>query len=398
MRFAAVISHPIQHYSPIFSRLAAEPDVDVKVFYLCDHGVRESFDAGFARSFAWDVPLTEGHAHEFLRPGFRPTRFSFLEMDSPELPRRLEEFSPDLIWLHGYGQRMCWRALSWAKGRCRTVYFGDSELLHARNGASLAIKRLVLPFFFSRCDAFITIGDNNEAYYCHYGVAKEKLYRGACPIEVERFLVDSDKRKKWRTEIRERYGIGDEDSVVLFSGKLRGYKRPLDLVSALEHVGNTKVHALFIGDGPLRGDIEKRAIECNVSSHIHVTGFVNQSEIPKYISAGDILAVTSERDAHPLSVSEALPFGLPVIASDKVGCVGPSDTARPGENAMVYPCGDVTALAAAISRLTEDEALKERYANASRAIAYSQDVSVTVDVVKRIASNLCHPGVSNARI
>ena len=63
-RFAAVISHPIQHYSPVFRALARVPGVAVKVFYFCDHGVRESFDQGFGQAFKWDVPLLDGYAYE----------------------------------------------------------------------------------------------------------------------------------------------------------------------------------------------------------------------------------------------------------------------------------------------------------------------------------------------
>ena len=48
-------------------------------------------------------------------------------------------------------------------------------------------KRIVLPRFFQECDGFLTIGDNNEDYYRHYGVPDAKMHRGAFPIDVGRF-------------------------------------------------------------------------------------------------------------------------------------------------------------------------------------------------------------------
>jgi hypothetical protein len=50
--------------------------------------------------------------------------------------------------------------------------------------------------------------------------------------------------------------------------------------------------------------------------------------------------VTSSFEAYGLVASEASVFGLPILVSDRVGCIGPRDTAEPGRNAIVFPCGD----------------------------------------------------------
>ncbi len=65
-RLAIVISHPIQYYAPIYRELAKLPGLELKVFFACDWGVQPSLDPGFGQTFAWDVPLLEGYAHEFL--------------------------------------------------------------------------------------------------------------------------------------------------------------------------------------------------------------------------------------------------------------------------------------------------------------------------------------------
>lgn len=391
-RFAAVISHPIQHYSPIFARLHADPGVEVRALYLTDHGVRESFDPGFQASFAWDVDLLAGHDHRFLRPGFTPRRFGFWELDSPAIRKELDEFAPHAMWLHGYGSRVNWRALSWAQRRAAVIYFGDSELVHPRGSLKTALKGALLPRFFSRCDAFVTIGDNNEAYYRTYGVPESRLFRGACPIDVPRFAkgaADLDPQR--RRELRARFGIPPEGFVVVTSGKLEPRKRPLDVVEAVAALADgegREVHALMIGEGVLREQIVQRAQSLGVADRVHVTGFVNQSELPTLVAGGDLLVMASEMDPHPLAVSEALPAGLPVVASDRIGCVGPTDTARPGGNATVYPSGDVPALVAAIRALESDAALYRRYSEASRTIAGTQDFQCAADAVLRAVAAL----------
>jgi glycosyltransferase involved in cell wall biosynthesis len=383
-RFAAVISHPIQHYSPLFRELARLPGIDVRVIYLCDHGVRSSFDPGFGQSFQWDVPLLEGYEHEFLRPGFSPRTFGFREVDSPLVKQALDRFSPHAIWIHGYGQRISWRAADWARRRAALIYFGDSELLRARTPKAKLLKRVVLPRFFARCDAFLTVGDNNEAYYRHYGVPDEKMFRGPCPVDMKRFISAGEQSSpENKREVRAGLRLAPGAFVVAQSGKIEPQKRPLDLVDAigLLRMEGANVSALFIGDGPLRAELEQRAVARGVQEHVRVSGFVNQSKIPEILSAADALAMTSERDAHPLAVTESLAFGHPIIASDRVGCVGSTDTARPDVNAFVYPCGDIGALARAIKRLYEDPVLYDSMSAESRRLAPEQDVSVTVDAV-----------------
>jgi glycosyltransferase involved in cell wall biosynthesis len=64
-------------------------------------------------------------------------------------------------------------------------------------------------------------------------------------------------------------------------------------------------------------------------------------------------------------VLEAAVLGLPLILSDRVGAIGATSIARPGENALVYGCGDGRALASAIRRLIEQPETRRRMAEAS---------------------------------
>jgi glycosyltransferase involved in cell wall biosynthesis len=250
------------------------------------------------------------------------------------------------------------------------------------------LKRAILTRFYRNCDAFITIGDNNEAYYRHYGVPEERLFRGAYPIDVGRFcqtLQDPD----GRVAMRRGYDFSADDFVVVALGKLERRKRPRDLIEALSILGrDANIRALFVGDGSEREAILQLARRRGVENRIRITGFINQRDIPRVLQAGDLLAVMSECDPHPLAVTEGLAVGYPVVVSDRVGCVGPTDTARPGVNAIVYPTGDVLQLARAISQVSGNEALRRTMAEASRAIVWTQDVSVAVRAVLNIITTL----------
>jgi hypothetical protein len=66
-----------------------------------------------------------------------------------------------------------------------------------------------------------------------------------------------------------------------------------------------------------------------------------------------------------------------VIASDAIGCIGNHDTVRHGENALVYPCGDLARLAQCMMQLMTGPQLCEKFSLRSREIAESQDVKAT---------------------
>ena len=384
-KLAIVISHPIQHFAPLFRDLAKQRGLELKVFYCCDWGISDYADPGFGRTFKWDVPLLEGYDCEFLPIAKRPVDLSFRSIDNPAVGERLSAFQPDAVWVHGYGHRTSWRTLKWANShRRRVLYFGDSELLAPRGWKSRLLKRLVLPKFFSRCNRFLTIGDNNESYYRHYGVPEDRMIRGSFPVDVARFRSAVDALSAAdRTELRQHYGLHPEAFVVLFLGKMIDIKRPLDLVRAIDQLRNRqpKVQALMLGSGPLESAVQAEVEKRNLKDRVILPGFINQSEMPRLLWLGDCLAMCSEKDPHPLAVTEAMSVGNAVIASDRVGCVGPTDAARPGENVLVYPCADVDSLAKQIERLATDPEMQQKFRTRSIELAATQDTLVMVKAV-----------------
>ena len=90
-----------------------------------------------------------------------------------------------------------------------------------------------------------------------------------------------------------------------------------------------------------------------------ITGFVNQSELPSFYHAADILVLPSEAEPWGLVVNEAMAAGALPLVSDRVGA-GPDLVRGIGE---IYPCGDVTALAGALARALEklaDPGIRDR--------------------------------------
>lgn len=382
-RVAVINSHPIQHFAPLWRAVTARGEIELKVFYCTDWGVNEYRDPGFGTTFRWDVDLMSGYASETLPIARRPESLGFWEVDNPAVGGALDAFDPDVLILFGYSFLTNWRALAWARARARTsardvrvLLFSDSELKHDRGAAARLAKEVVVRGFYAMTDGAMPIGNCNADYYRHYGLPSRALFGCPYPVDGGRFLASVGDVKATRAAIRRERGIAEDDFVFASVGKYIPRKRHADVARAfleLPAEERGRARALFIGDGPGRPELEELARLGE--GRIDLTGFINQSRMPAYFAACDALIVASEMDPHPLVVTEALFLGLPVLVSDKLGCIGPDDTVRDGENGVVYPCGDVGALSAAMSRLLRDRELYNRFSESSRRIAPSQDTS-----------------------
>jgi glycosyltransferase involved in cell wall biosynthesis len=112
-------------------------------------------------------------------------------------------------------------------------------------------------------------------------------------------------------------------------------------------------------------------------------GFVNIDALPALYAAADVFAHPAENEQYGMVALEAAVIGLPLVLSDETGAIGPNSIARPNENTLVFPRGDVVALTAALRRLQGDDGLRARMSaaslNASQDHAGPKSVAAVLD-------------------
>lgn len=381
-RVAIVVSHPIQHFVHFYRGLAKAHGIELRVFYCSSIGAKQYFDKDMGVAIQWQTDLLSGYDHVFLPEADSITRTTFWKVNNPSITKALDDFKPDIVKIHGYAQATLIRTLLWCGRRnIPAMIWSDSELLHSRSPVKKALKHLILRVIYGRISGFLSVGDNNEAYFRHYGVRKNQIFRVPFTIDEEAFAAARDNRGRHRTEWRTKLGIPQNAFAVLCVGKLIERKRPGDLIEALKIIcsrksGDVPLAILFAGDGPLRKELEAAA--ATVKDKCFFLGFVNVDKLPEIYAAVDALAHVSDMDPHPLTTSEASFVGLPLILSDRIGAVGPTDTARPGVNALVYPCCHTGRLADAIQRLMDEPELREKMGKASLQIANELNLQASV--------------------
>lgn len=140
----------------------------------------------------------------------------------------------------------------------------------------------------------------------------------------------------------------ERNSIFLFVGRLVAEKNPEILAVAANKLD---IKIVFAGAGILEDAIR------NINIDAYITGWLTHDEVTGYIKKARCLVFPSKwYEAHPLTVLEALSFGVPVIVSDS--CAGRDDVID-GENGLWFQSGNVESLCNQITKLQDDEYIRK---------------------------------------
>ena len=360
IRLAYLVTHPIQYQAPLLKRIAAEPGIELTVFFRSDWSVAGFEDPGFGRRIEWDVPLLDGYAHQFLPAWGDARRITpFWRPFSRGLARRLRAARAEVLWVHGYARFFHWVALAEARALGLKLLLRDeaTPISAPRSPAKLAAKRAFFLGLRQLVDGYLAIGSLNRAYYRSQGVPAERLFDMPYAVDNDRFAAAAARAAPGREQRRAGLGLAPGRPVLLFAGKLTPIKAPEVALGALARLkaaapAGRAPYLLLAGDGPLRAALESEAAARGLADDLRFLGFVNQRELPDYYDLCDVFLLPSRREPWGLVVNEAMNAGRAIVASDQVGSA--PDLVRPGVNGAIVPAGDEAALAAALGDIVAD--------------------------------------------
>ena len=195
--------------------------------------------------------------------------------------------------------------------------------------------------------------------------AISRIYNG---VDLERFDEATGGEA-----IRAEFDIPANAPLAVVVGRLEPEKGHPTLIEAwpIVHHHFQSAHLLVVGEGSERDRLEGlaaahlRAEVCCAS--VHFLG--RREDVPQILAAADVVVMPSYREAQGLAIVEALAAHRPVIASN-VG--GIPEMIRSGENGLLVPSQDPSALASAIALLFRDRALAEKLASSGHALVHER--------------------------
>lgn len=291
------------------------------------------------------------------------TLFQIHDSDPAEVAARIaEEWRPDVLHLH----------VPWVLPFVRTI-----------------LERVRVPVVYtlhSLLRAAFDIG-REPAHILEYSDAQEKtiglarrvialthneaaLTSGYYPEARERIRVVGngiDDSASARRAARRR-GLG-EAPLVLYAGRLVERKGVRELLSAVPQILDGAPDTRFLISGGPHGrsaqELEREWLPAECAPHrerICFTGWLSTEQLARCYSEADLLVVPSRYEPFGLVILEGMLYGLPIAAAD-VG--GPGEILEHEQTGLLFPPGDVGALARAVLRLVTNQQLRRRLGEAA---------------------------------
>jgi len=294
----------------------------------------------------------------------------------PRLLRRLTALQPDVLHIDEEPYNLAtWHALRLAQRRgARTLFFSWQNIKRRYPWPFSAMETYVL----RRTDAAIfgTAGA--------HAVWRAKGYRGREAV-IPQFGIDPDlfPMRANKTQRQEKFSVG-------FVGRLVPEKG-VDLLLRALAILPEEVHLTVIGAGPERIALGHLAGHLEISEGVVFEPWISSTEISERMRRLDALVLPSRTTPHWKEqfgrvLLEAMASGTPVVGADS-GEIGNVI----GAAGLLFPEGDYTALAAALGRLLEDSALRQRFADNGRErvmanFTQAQVAAATVSFYRQMAS------------
>jgi glycosyltransferase involved in cell wall biosynthesis len=222
----------------------------------------------------------------------------------------------------------------------------------------LGLYKPLLRRILHRADVVIAASESlshNSPLLCDANIPVRVVPYG---IDVSRWLPENTAEGEV-SALRSRFGHPH----VIAVGRLVHYKGFDRLIEAAREVDASVV---IVGEGPLRGQLERQVHNLRVRDRVHLVGEVSDDGLAAHLAAASVFVLpsTNRAEAFGISLLEAQAAGLPVIATD-VG-TGTKEAFLPGESGVLVPPRESGALSTAIMRLLDDPELRETMGQAGR--------------------------------
>lgn len=167
---------------------------------------------------------------------------------------------------------------------------------------------------------------------------------------------------------------------MVFVGRMSIQKNPVFLADVLARMKARNWRAVFIGDGPLRRELEVALRAAGIADRCELTGWLDGAGVQAVLGRSDVLLVPSLSEGLPVAGIEAVSRGLSVAGADIAGL---RDLVVDGSNGWSLPA-DAAAWASALDAAANNFADVENRKAESLKVAAKFDLEKIVDSYERV--------------
>jgi len=194
-----------------------------------------------------------------------------------------------------------------------------------------------------------------------HGIPPDKIIKIYNGIETDYYKPVGNEEMRYK--IRREFAVNDSDILIASLGRLVWQKGFEYFIHAIPEILREIPDARFIlvGDGPLRPELERLAVELGEGDKIIFAGY--RSDVRDVLAALDIVVIPSVLEGFPMITLEAMAMAKPIVAAKIDGI---TEQITDGINGILIPPKDSSAIAQAIIRLINDRESGKKLGLAAR--------------------------------
>lgn len=269
----------------------------------------------------------------YRRPRLRPLALvcQTVGMMAAMLRLRREGWRPDVVHAHVYSAALPALAIGLVS---RAPVVVTEHYTGFVRGLITGYERLLARFAFERADLVAPVSDD-LGVHLRAIAPKATLVTVPNVVDTSVFAAPEERRRRGSAP------------VLLNVAALAEKKGHMHLLEAMAELENVTLEV--IGDGELRGPLERRARELGLSARVRFSGEQPKGVVAQRMREADLFVLPSLSETFGVVLIEAMASGLPSVAT-RVG--GVPEVVCPGAGILVAP-GDPAALAAGVREALE---------------------------------------------
>lgn len=291
-------------------------------------------------------------------PGEVYERLSFVE-SWRGVRSTLDGINPNVIFIHGYSTYDAWSALAWCKLHGRpAILMSDSKYDDIeRSRWKESLKAMVVQQF----KAALVAGSLHRIYLERLGMPTDKIFDGFDAVDNDFFWEGAERARQNPVKYRSLPGLEASGPFFLASSRFLKFKNLDGLLRAyacyrrlMAATGETVPpwRLVILGDGDERSPLE-HLVHSEGIEGVSFAGFKQIDELPIYYGLASAFIHPSYKETWGLVVNEAMAAGLPVLVSNRCGCV--PDLVSEGTNGYTFAPDDLSAMTKLMVRVSSGQ-------------------------------------------
>lgn len=240
----------------------------------------------------------------------------------PTLCDTLEQIKPDILFVHGVQMLNIFTIKSYVKKHPEVKLYVDSHADFSNSARTWLSKNILHKILWRICAHIIepyttkfygVLPARVDFLRKMYGLPAEKCELLVMGVDDE--MVEKAADPQVRTKIRKKYGIKEDDFLIVTGGKINvSKKQTLLLMQAVQNIQNPNIKLLVFGS--VSSDLKEKVNELADGQKVQYIGWINGQDSYQYFAAADLVCFPGR---HSVFWEQVVGQGIPLIVKDWPG-------------------------------------------------------------------------------